>query len=59
VVLDGAATVGIIVMSVTSPLLCLGTKWKLLPPVLLPKRNGKSCDVVTRTRQGAFTVVHL
>ncbi|QDS75749.1 hypothetical protein FKW77_008533 [Venturia effusa] len=55
---DGVATVGIVVMSLAAPFLCIGTRWEL-PPLEVRHRNqfGPPADVVIRNREGTFTVV--
>ncbi|EME43918.1 hypothetical protein DOTSEDRAFT_79851 [Dothistroma septosporum NZE10] len=54
---DGVAVLGIIVMSFAAPVLCAGSRYHLRIPAraggVTPPEN-----VVFRTRDGAFTVVH-
>lgn len=57
---DGVALVGILVMSCTTPLLCVGLKWQPQLPRRYPASSKASAppgDVVFRTANGAFFVV--
>ncbi|CAK1365829.1 unnamed protein product [Cercospora beticola] len=53
---DGVAVVGIIIMSSTAPVLCAGARYKL--PKLRLALMSRDGDVVFRTRDGIFTVIH-
>ncbi|PPJ59752.1 hypothetical protein CBER1_09507 [Cercospora berteroae] len=53
---DGVAIIGITVMSGTAPVLCAGARYSLRLPKDRP--HSKRGDVVYRTRDGTFTVVH-
>ncbi|KAK4629424.1 hypothetical protein CLAFUW4_08152 [Fulvia fulva] len=55
---DGVAVIGIIAMSFTAPLLCAGSRYQLQFPRWSPGNEAAPGDVVFRTRDGAFTVVH-
>ena len=58
---DGVALVGIIVMSVSSTLLCMGYWWAPdLPKIrkLKGPDNRPPGDVVVRSRTGTFTIIH-
>jgi hypothetical protein len=55
---DGVATIGIVVMSLAAPFLCIGTRWSLAPPDLRHTNQfGPPADVVIRNREGTFTIV--
>ena len=54
---DGVAVVGIIIMSFTAPILCAGSRYDLQTSDPLPSEMGAG-DVVFRTRDGAFTIIH-
>jgi hypothetical protein len=54
---DGVATIGIVIMSLAAPCLCIGTKWSLSLPYREPHRSFPE-DVVFRNREGTFTIVH-
>lgn len=55
---DGVATIGIILMSLAAPFLCIGTRWSLASPDLRHANQfGPPADVVIRNREGTFTIV--
>jgi hypothetical protein len=55
---DGVATIGIILMSLAAPFLCIGTRWSLDTPNLRHTNQfGPPADVVIRNREGTFTIV--
>ncbi len=56
---DGVAVVGIIIMAFTTSVLCLASNWRLRPR--LGSKVGTEVppgDVVLRSQNGSFTVVH-
>jgi hypothetical protein len=54
---DGVAVVGITLMSINSPLLCIGSYWKSPPIWGLPYDEEPRGDVVFRSPGGSITVV--
>lgn len=59
IIKDGVALVGILIMSLATPVLCLGGKWSYteLASTTLAK-DAPPGDVVIRARNGAFIIVH-
>jgi len=57
---DGVALTGILIMSFTTPLLCVGQKWTITVPWRPSKisQNMPKGDVVYRNANGGITVVH-